>query len=144
MSYTEWFETHATKHRKIVAKLLEHGYSDDEIIDYFDFDNMVRNEPDFCPLYAQQKKCHDMEQLNCYLCACHNFRFNDDPKTEETGEKCYSTCAIDSKDGARFKYGNAIHQDCSGCTVPHHRSYIRNHFDADWRTVMSQCPEHKD
>ena len=44
----------------------------DEVIEYFKFENMVKNEPDFCPLYKDNKKCHDMEDLNCYLCACPN------------------------------------------------------------------------
>ena len=76
MSYKSWFETHAKKHKKIVDKLAH--LSDDEVIAYFDFDNMVKNEPDFCPLYKDNKKCHDTKELNCYLCACPNFRFDDE------------------------------------------------------------------
>ena len=59
--------------------------SDEEVIAYFKFENMVKKEPDFCPLYKDNKKCHDMKELNCYLCACPNFRFDDEgfKKVEE-------------------------------------------------------------
>ena len=141
MTYRDWFETHAEKHRAIVEKLLEKGCTEDEIIDYFDFDNMLRNEPDFCPLYAKSRKCHDMEQLNCYLCACPNFRFNDSPPADASGKKVHSHCAIDSKEGAAFESGNSVHQDCSACLVPHHKHYIQKQFDTDWKKIMRECPE---
>jgi hypothetical protein len=37
MSYEEWFEQHAQKHKKIVDKLVAKGYSEDEIIECFEF-----------------------------------------------------------------------------------------------------------
>ena len=139
MSYTSWFEEHADKHAKIVRKLLKNSYTQEQIIDYFDFESMLINEPDFCPLYAENKKCHDMQKLNCYLCACPNFRFND-AGFEKVEEKTkYSFCDIDSKDGRVGVYGEAIHQDCSGCGVPHHRTYIEKHFDLDWKKIMQKC-----
>jgi len=139
MGYKKWFSEHAQKHKLIVDKLLAKNYSKEQIIDYFDFDNMVKMENDFCPLYAENKKCHNMESLNCYLCACPNFRF-DDAGIEKVEEKTkYSFCGIDSKDGRVGVYGDKIHQDCSGCGVPHHRSYVEKHFDHDWTKVMKQC-----
>lgn len=139
MSYTSWFNEHADKHKKIVDKLRDKGLSKEQIIDYFDFENMVKEEKDFCPLYAENKKCHDMESLNCYLCACPNFRF-DDAGVEKIDTKTkYSFCDIESKDGKAGVYGNAIHQDCSKCGVPHHRSYVEKHFDFDWRVIMQKC-----
>jgi hypothetical protein len=77
MSYIKWFDAHAKKHKVIVDKLVNLDYTKEQIIDYFDFDNMVKEEPNFCPLYKDNKKCHDMDKLNCYMCACPNFRFND-------------------------------------------------------------------
>ena len=139
MSYTSWFEEHADKHAKIVQKLLKNSYAQEQIIDYFDFESMLINEPNFCPLYAENKKCHDMQKLNCYLCACPNFRF-DDAGFEKIEEKTkYSFCDIDSKDGRVGVYGEAIHQDCSGCGVPHHRTYVEKHFNLDWKKIMSEC-----
>jgi hypothetical protein len=139
MSYTSWFEEHASKHKEIVQKLQKQEFTKEQIIDYFDFENMVKAEPDFCPLYAEHKKCHDMESLNCYLCACPNFRFKDEGLQKIEDKTQYSFCDIDSKDGAQGIYGQAIHQDCSKCGVPHHRSYVEKHFDLDWKKVMEQC-----
>ena len=104
--------------------------SDEEVIEYFRFENMVKNEPDFCPLYAQNSPCHDMKVLNCYLCACPNFRFDDNAL------RIKSHCSIDSKDGKLFEYEGIIHQDCSHCTVPHHEKYIKQHFSRDWKEIM--------
>lgn len=149
MSYIQWFEDHAAKHKKVLAKLLAEGLDKEAIISYFDFENMVKHEPDFCPLYKEAnsdgsigKKCHDMETLNCYLCACPNFRFNDEGLEQKGGKSVYSFCSIDSKDGRQGVYGEKIHQDCSRCSVPHHISYVRKHFDLDWNQIMKACPLH--
>jgi len=146
MSYTASFEEQASKHKAVMKKLLAKGLNRDEIIAYFDFENMVKNEPDFCPLYKEKnsdgslgRKCHDMERLNCYLCACPNFRFNDEGVEKKEGKTLYSFCSIDSKDGAQGVYGDAVHQDCSNCTVPHHVSYIEKHYDEDWKKIMNAC-----
>ncbi|MFA6137898.1 MAG: hypothetical protein WC667_07415 [Sulfurimonas sp.] len=140
MSYSKWFDDHAQKHKVIVYKLTKKNYSQEQIIDYFDFDNMVKNEPVFCPLYKENKKCHDMEKLNCYLCACPNFRFKDEgiKKVEEKVQ--YSFCSIESKDGRQGEYGDKIHQDCSKCRVPHVKSYVTKYLDLDWKKIMQKCP----
>ncbi len=139
MSYHNWFEEHAQKHGHIVKKLLHKDFTQEDIIEYFDFDNMKIHEPDFCPLYAQNKKCHDLKELNCYLCACPNFRFDDSGFTKQKDVTQFSFCDIDSKDGKQAVYGNAIHQDCSGCTVPHHKDYITKNFHIEWKSVMNSC-----
>jgi len=139
MSYSSWFTQHSQKHKLIVDKLLQKGLNKAQIIDYFDFDSMVQNEKEFCPLYADNKKCHDMESLNCYLCACPNFRFDDNGIKKLKENTQYSFCDIDSKDGAQGVYGEAIHQDCSKCSVPHHKSYVEKNFDLDWRKAMKKC-----
>ena len=144
MSYISWFEEHAAKHKKILNKLLKKGYNKEQIIDYFDFENMAKEENEFCPLYAQNKKCHDMESLNCYLCACPNFRFDDEGVQKIKNNTQYSFCSIDSKDGSQGVYGEAIHQDCSKCGVPHHRSYVEKHFDLEWKAMMKNCNQTKD
>jgi hypothetical protein len=136
MSYKSWFDAHAAKHAIIVKRLREEGLDKKAVIGYFDFENMRHKEPDFCPLYKENKKCHDMESLNCYLCACPNFRF-DDAGIEKLDTKTqYSFCDIDSKDGAQGVYGDAIHQDCSKCTVPHHKAYIEKVFKWSWVEIM--------
>jgi len=139
MSYSEWVEAQGKKHKIIIDKLLQKEFTKEQIIEYFDFENMKTKEIDFCPLYAENKKCHDMEKLNCYLCSCPNFRFKDKgiKKIEDKTE--FSFCNIESKDGKVGVYGDAIHQDCSGCGVPHHKEYIEKHFDLDWSRIMKGC-----
>ncbi len=133
MGYLSWFISHANKHQKILDRL--NKKSDDEVIAYFRWKNLSQTDVDFCPLFKDAKKCHNMEDLNCYLCACPNFRFDDNAKRDK------SHCAIDSKDGAKLAYQGVVHQDCSGCIVPHRESYIKKHFDRDWKKMMKQCHE---
>lgn len=139
MGYSDWIQEHAKKHKIIIDKLLKKEYSKEKIIEYFDFENMKKKEPDFCPLYAKNKKCHEIESLNCYLCSCPNFRFKDTgiQKIEEKTQ--FSLCNIDSKDGKQGIYGTKIHQDCSKCSVPHHTSYVEKHFNLDWSKTMQSC-----
>ncbi len=139
MGYTQWVQNHAEKHKKIVDKLLAQNYTKEQIIDYFDFENMKIEEKDFCPLYAKNKKCHDMESLNCYLCSCPNFRYSDTGIQKIEKKTQYSFCNIDSKDGKQGVYGDKIHQDCSKCSVPHHREYVKKHFDYNWSNIMHKC-----
>ena len=134
--YADWVQEHARKHARIVEKLKH--LDKEALIAYFRYENMVQNEPDFCPLYAQNKKCHDMSDLNCYLCACPNFRFDDEGIKMEGKRTLYSYCSIDSKDGSRYVLEDAIHQDCSKCLVPHKEAYIREHFSRDWAKIMGK------
>jgi len=141
MSYSSWFEAHGQKHKNIMKKL--ENLSDEEVITYFRFENMVEKEPDFCFLYKENKKCHEMEVLNCYLCACPNFKFDDEGISKEGGKVLYSACSIESKDGAQFVSDDTIHQDCSACTVPHHEAYIKKHFSRDWFEIMRNVKQNK-
>lgn len=142
MSYKAWFDAHADKHAKIVRKLEAIGSTQQEIIEYFEYENMRKHESDFCPLYMEGKKCHDMEQLNCYLCACPNFRFCDDGLGVLDGVTAYSNCSIASKDGLQQNYGGKIHQNCSNCTVPHGEQYVAKQFDKEWKNIMKECEAH--
>ncbi len=136
MSYSSWFQEHGKKHQKIMAKLTH--LNSDEVIAYFRFENMVKSEPDFCPLYKKNKKCHDIDNLNCYLCACPNFRFNDNGFKKIEDKTLYSKCSIDSKDGSKYIGDDAIHQNCAGCLVPHHEKYIKKRFSRDWFEIMRE------
>lgn len=137
--YGAWLKEHGRKHRAIVEKLKH--LNKEALIEYFRYENMVQKEPDFCPLYAQNKKCHEMSDLNCYLCACPNFRFDDKGVRKEGERMLYSYCAIDSKDGSRYVLDDAIHQDCSKCLVPHKEAYIKEHFSRDWEEIMHQSDQ---
>ena len=137
MSYLSWFNAHASKHKKIVEKLVSQGYSKEMIVNYFDFDNMVKNEIDFCPLYKKNKKCHDMQELNCYLCACPNFRFDDDGLSVNDEIKTLSICTVGN--GDEFKGKGIIHHDCSRCQVPHHKDFVLEKFSLNWSDIMNKC-----
>ena len=134
MSYSSWFQAHGEKHKKIIKKLTH--LTDNEIIQYFRFDNMVKREPNFCPLYKDNKKCHDNEALNCYFCACPNFRFKDEGFKQINEQTLFSYCSIDSKDGTQYFSKEAIHQNCAGCFVPHSEAYIKKHFSRNWFEAM--------
>ena len=139
MTYLSWFEKHAQKHKKIIDKLLTQNFTKEQIIDYFEFDNMVKNEKDFCLLYTEAKKCHDTPYLNCYFCACPYFRFADTGIKKVEEKTLYSLCAIDAKDGKTGIYGDAMHQDCSACLVPHTKQYVTKKFDLNWKNAMREC-----
>jgi len=140
MTYNDWFESHGNKHKNIMKKL--ENMSDSNVISYFRFENMIEKEPDFCTLYKENKKCHEMDILNCYLCGCPYFRFDDGLSKEDT-KVLYSTCSIDAKEGAKFVSRDAIHQDCSGCTLPHNEAYIKKHFRRDWFEMMQNVKQNK-
>ncbi len=133
MSYLKWFQAHAKKHKRIVDRLKDR--SDEEIVEYFRWENISKTDVDFCPLFKEGKKCHDMENLNCYLCACPNFRFDDD------APRIKSYCFIDSKEGKRIFHDGFAHQDCSNCIVPHSESYIKKRFDREWKNMFKDCHE---
>ena len=136
MTYLEWYKAHTKKHAEIM-KTLTH-LSDDEVIDYFVYENMQKLHPDFCPLYADNLKCHEMEELNCYLCACHHFRFSDEGLKKEGGKTLFSFCSIDAKERKNFETEDAVHLDCSDCLLPHKRSVIKKTFSRDWKAIMRE------
>lgn len=139
MTYKSWFIEHGNKHKALVEKLKAKGLTKEEIVDYFEFDNMVKSEQGFCYLYAENKKCHDVEYLNCYLCACPLFRFNSNG-IKTIGEKTvFSYCEVDSKFGEQVAFDNTIHQDCSRCAVPHGKKYVLKNYSEDWFSIMSGC-----
>ena len=139
MSYFEWFLSHADKHRAVIEKLEAKKFTKEAVIAYFEFDNMVIHEPDFCLLYAQKQKCHNMAHLNCFLCACPFFRFNDDGLGHHDGKSVRSECSIHAKNARWFVHENVMHQDCSLCLLPHTKGFVFKHFDRYWKRIMSAC-----
>jgi len=136
MTYSSWYQAHGKKHNSIIARLTH--LSQNEIIEYFRFENMVLQEPDFCPLYADAQKCHDIEILNCYLCACPYFVFDDDGISKEGDRTTYSLCSIESKYSTQYISQTATHLDCSACLIPHNEQYIKSNFSRDWFEMMSR------
>jgi len=134
MTYTKWVIEHSIKHKKILEKLI--NKSSDEVISYFEYENMKTKEKDFCLLYKEDKKCHEMKNLNCYLCACPYFRFNDKGFGKQNNKEIFSFCSINSKKGKLFESKEAIHQDCSDCLIPHKIRYIKKVFNRDWNLII--------
>ena len=117
MTYQEWIKNHREKQNAILLQIAH--LDKNEIIEYFDFENMRKFHEDFCPLYLTNTKCHDIKELNCYLCGC--------PYFEVTERKSY--CSIGAKDGKTFiALDGYVHQDCSNCTIPHTRGFITKNF----------------
>jgi len=115
MTYTDWHNMQQSKVSKIVSRLPK-----DEVIDYFNWDNMVKYEPDFCPLYKTKSKCHELEDLNCLFCACPHFRHSDrTPLFYNGAVKVMSICSLGSKKASLFVVDNTGHCNCSDCVVPH-------------------------
>jgi hypothetical protein len=139
MTYREWYGEFARRHREIVKRI--DTAEAETLIDYFRYENMRERHPGFCPLYAEGKRCHELENLNCYLCGCPHFRYCDEGIDEIGGKIRYSLCAIDAKEGKTFETDTAIHQDCSDCPLPHLSGFIRRHFDRDWAAVMAECEQ---
>ena len=130
MTYKDWVLENSSKRRNLQQKLESWGLSQPEVIDYFRFENMRDNEPTYCGLYEINTKCHNIENLNCYLCACPHFRFKDKVGFEKRdGRIVFSFCSIDSKNGKLFESEEAIHQDCSDCFIPHSASVALKHYE---------------
>jgi hypothetical protein len=109
--YQKWLDEHRAKVEAVIQKHKLDG--EDEINLFFEYDNLKAQEPEFCPLFALNQKCHDITPLNCYGCNCPHFRFDDE------AERIKSWCEVKSKQGKQYFFEEEIHQDCSGCTIPH-------------------------
>ena len=115
--YLSWLKEHKKKRKEILNKIKY--FTKYEKIKYFDFENMKIKELNFCVLYSVNKKCHNVEKLNCYFCACPHF----------VVENIQSSCSIDSKKGFQIiNKDNYLHQDCSQCTIPHSEKYVKNNI----------------
>ncbi len=91
----------------------------EEIADYFTYANLKKHHPDFCPLFAKNEKCHNLEdeELVCYFCACpyYDYEYYDEEKKE------YGRCKINSIYGKRNEWG---YWDCSECLLPHRKKFV--------------------
>lgn len=78
---------------------------------FFRYENISKTSKYFCPLYTKNQKCHDIEYLNCFFCACP-FYMVDNSKT---------LCSINSRFGKFI--GDTL--DCSDCFVPHRKGFVK-------------------
>jgi len=129
MTYESWLEENNNKIKEILSRASLDTPA--EIARYFKYENMVEKEPNFCPLYKDRIKCHDVADLNCYFCGCPYFRIMSSTELkDENKNMIVSMCVIDSK--YKDKYyedpdeNNIIklHCDCSKCYLPHKTTYV--------------------
>ena len=93
---------------------------------------MVKNEPDFCPLYGMSKKCHDSKELNCYYCACPYFEESDDePFGYNDGIKIMSQCSINSTKAGVFVQDGVQQCDCTNCFIPHKAKFALKYLEKE-------------
>ena len=118
MTYSEWQTENSAKRSKLQRKLESWGLNQKQVISYFNYDNMRVNQPDYCGLYKTNSKCHQMDNLNCYLCACPHFVIHNPPLPAGKNE-LHSTCSISSRFAETFTTDNSSHCDCTNCTIPH-------------------------
>jgi len=98
----------------------------DEIVEHLSCDIRKLEYPGRCPYYASGKGCHDLEDLNCFLCACPNYE----------SERLEGGCKINSE-GGKWHYHENLPLgrvwDCSDCEINHTsgevREYIEKNFD---------------
>lgn len=83
----------------------------EEVIDTYNYDNQKEINPNGCELYPINKKCHNMEELNCFFCLC--------PKYDRTVKE--GRCKIDSPNGKYIDNHQCKILDCSDCNFPHIR-----------------------
>lgn len=131
MTYSEWKSNHIAKLTAIVEDNVSKPVSD--LIDIFNYDNMVSEYPDFCPLYKEGTRCHNVSDLNCFLCACPYFVASETKPIGITFDNklVMSQCTINSKFAVPFVQSapnqSYVHCDCSSCLVPHHKPAILKH-----------------
>jgi len=124
MNYLEkWEEYHF---KKILKELKQTNISFTlenilEIINQTSF--LIRSEkyPNECPYYPERKPCHNVLKLNCFLCACPEYK----------KEKNEGGCGLDSKLGKWHYHPNLPAGkiwDCSDCPTPHYPEYIKDYL----------------
>ena len=95
--------------REIISKRI------DSLIEEYDFESRKKSHSEECICYKQNKKCHNLEKLNCFFCFCPHY----DIEKEKGG------CKINSSKGKYIKQGDKEIFDCSNCDYPHKRNNVK-------------------
>lgn len=93
------------------------------IINQWDFDEQKKSNPNGCVCYSQDKKCHDLEELNCFFCYCPNY----DTSVKE------GKCKINSPKGKYIDNHKGKILDCSDCDIPHRKENAIKLLDSLFR-----------
>jgi len=105
------------KMHKIANEIINERIS--EVVDNYDFEKQIEINPNGCPLYQQNQKCHNIEDLNCFFCYC--------PKYDRTVKE--GKCKIDSPKGKYIEGIDGKIFDCSDCDYPHKKENAIKLFD---------------
>ncbi len=79
------------------------------LLNEWNFEKRKVKHSDECVCYQQDKKCHDIEDLNCFFCYCPNY----DMSAEE------GKCRINSPKAKYIDTPKGKILDCSDCGFPH-------------------------
>ena len=88
----------------------------DILIDEFDFEKRRSSNSEECICYQQNKKCHDLENLNCLFCYCPFY----DLSAKEGG------CKMNSSKGKYVGNCQGKIWDCSDCDFPHKKENVKD------------------
>lgn len=128
-------------HEKVCKIIRENNLtSPEEVVEFFMYENMKERYPDFCPLYKENKTCHEKlskDSFNCFFCACPHFISSLYNKTE----KKFGGCSLNSKNGLYNEYG---YWDCTKCYFVHHPRYALRYLRENPWTLDSICWKRKD
>jgi len=134
-NYRKYKKIFVDRRLEVVRKLLNKGMSEEEILEYFLYPNISKQEPDFCILYGCGEVCHSLPKgkLNCFGCYCPYFEmvvWNDGEK-DITGR-----CAMGSEYMTIFSTATGDHLlDCSNCWFPHEEAEVKKSLKAVLRSM---------
>jgi len=100
--------------KKLAEKIIEKRIS--ILIEEWDFEKRKKTHPEECLCYQQNKKCHDIENLNCLLCFCPYY----DTSVKE------GKCKINSQSAKYRETSKGKILDCSDCIIPHKKEIVKN------------------
>jgi Zn-finger protein len=101
---------------EFAKKLIEERI--DKLISEWNFEVRKKYHPKECTCYSQDKKCHNIKDLNCLFCLCPHYYLN----VEEGG------CKINSSKGKFIDTPNGKIWDCSDCYFLHKPENIKKYL----------------
>lgn len=109
------------------------------IVEYFNYNEMKEKHSEYCPLYLKNQICHEvnLKYLNCFGCMCpyYKLEISIDPETElyKLGQ-----CLIKSnfgfykqtttKDNNKAPY---LILNCLNCSIPHQHTFVRKYIELE-------------
>jgi len=93
------------------------------IVNEFDYEKRRKEHPHECPCNSSEP-CHNLEELNCFLCFCPWYE----------SEKPEGGCKVGNPLGRGHYFERGGHStsdriwDCSDCTYPHKKETVRQYL----------------